>query len=370
VQPEQIRAARAALNWSLERLAEASGVHRNTISNFETRKYVGEPEKIGAIKHALEEAGIIFTEEEDDTLGAGLRRFRIGDIVRFRPQTTVRFDFNIAADELGTVIGVEPHPPATGPTYKIEVQFDRCTVPYIFRFEYELVRIAPSTPESAQLKFQNEITMTVEQKNIIDEFCTVCTNLKTDYDLYRSLVETDRRTFDLCRSIAPLFFEDLNRILIENLFLQFSKITDPAKTGKNANLTTNYILEEIPWPNDLRDKLRPINNRLMNFRKLIELARSKRIAHADLHSQIQHQPTMGQFIDGAEVKFLEDLQMFINISYGYFNGGAHHSISPGGTTDTHQLFRALGKSVVFDRCLKCTPRDRNTAVLDYELLDK
>jgi len=75
VQPEQVRAARAILNWSLERLAEASGVHRNTISNCETRKYDGEPEKLATIKHTLEAAGVIFTEENGEATGAELRRF-------------------------------------------------------------------------------------------------------------------------------------------------------------------------------------------------------------------------------------------------------------------------------------------------------
>ena len=53
--------ARAALNWSLEALAKAAGVHRNTISNFETEKYAGDPEKLAAIQRALEAAGIEFT---------------------------------------------------------------------------------------------------------------------------------------------------------------------------------------------------------------------------------------------------------------------------------------------------------------------
>jgi DNA-binding XRE family transcriptional regulator len=53
--------ARAALNWSLADLAEAAGVHRNTISNFETGKYGGSEEALAAIRAALEAAGIEFT---------------------------------------------------------------------------------------------------------------------------------------------------------------------------------------------------------------------------------------------------------------------------------------------------------------------
>jgi transcriptional regulator with XRE-family HTH domain len=72
VKPAQVRMARAALNWSLADLAEAAGVHRNTISNFETEKFAGDPEKLTAIRAALESAGVEFTN--GDAPGVRLRK--------------------------------------------------------------------------------------------------------------------------------------------------------------------------------------------------------------------------------------------------------------------------------------------------------
>lgn len=71
VKPAQVRMARAALNWSLADLAAASGIHRNTISNFETGKYGGSDEAVSAMRAALEDAGIIFVDENGE--GAGVR---------------------------------------------------------------------------------------------------------------------------------------------------------------------------------------------------------------------------------------------------------------------------------------------------------
>ncbi|WP_036283850.1 helix-turn-helix transcriptional regulator [Methylocystis sp. ATCC 49242] len=69
--------ARAALNWTLADLADASGVHRNTISNFETGKYAGSEEALAAIRAALESAGIVFIDQNG--AGPGVRlRDRIG----------------------------------------------------------------------------------------------------------------------------------------------------------------------------------------------------------------------------------------------------------------------------------------------------
>ena len=45
----QVRMARAALNWTVRDLAEASKLHRNTITNIETGKYAGDPATLAAI---------------------------------------------------------------------------------------------------------------------------------------------------------------------------------------------------------------------------------------------------------------------------------------------------------------------------------
>ncbi len=68
--PAQVRMARAAVNWSLDQLAQAAGVHRNTIHNFETGRYSGSPEKLRAVRLALQKAGVEFIGEAEN---AGVR---------------------------------------------------------------------------------------------------------------------------------------------------------------------------------------------------------------------------------------------------------------------------------------------------------
>jgi transcriptional regulator with XRE-family HTH domain len=347
-----MREARAALNWSLERLAEASGIHRNTISNFETRKYLGEPEKLAAVKRALEYAGVIFIDENGESAGVRLRRFRVGDLVKFRPQTRVRFDYGVEADEVGQVVGVEPHPPQTGLTYKIRVRFNRALLPYVFRFEYELVKATSDTEEPVMLESRNGTPMS-DPKEIIDEFCVIFEEVWSDYCLYRSLIETDKMSYDLCMSIAPNFFGDFNRIIRAHMVVQHCKITDPARTGRKPNLTTNYILEELPWPDSIIERLRDVNDRINRFRRHIEPARSKRIVHVDFSAQTARMDDMGSFPVGADGQFFEDLQIFINIAYGHHHNGKSRSIiDVPNPTDTHRLIGALEKSVAFDQCMR------------------
>lgn len=74
MKPAQVRMARAALNWSLTDLAQASGLHRNTVSNFETGRYAGSAEAVAAIRAALEAAGIEFLEPNGGGPGVRLRK--------------------------------------------------------------------------------------------------------------------------------------------------------------------------------------------------------------------------------------------------------------------------------------------------------
>lgn len=69
----QVRAARGLVNWSVRELAERSGIHRNTITNFETGKSAGDPGTLAAIRAALEAAGVVFIAENGGGPGVRLK---------------------------------------------------------------------------------------------------------------------------------------------------------------------------------------------------------------------------------------------------------------------------------------------------------
>lgn len=198
----------------------------------------------------------------------------------------------------------------------------------------------------------------------IEQFLKICIQVRLDRDLYETLFEVDPKLFELYKNIAPLCFGDLRGIFVEHLFLAFCKVTDPAGTGSRTNLTTDYILREIDWPADIRRQLNTLNDELMVFRKLVEPARSKRIAHADLSAQMQL-ASLGQFPAGADWKFVKDLEKFISIAYQHVTGSPIDLPASMGH-DTYRFIRALEKSVLYDTCTKCTENERVIAVLDYE----
>ena len=72
--PEQVRAARALLDWSREQLSEACGVPARTLHRLERGE--GEPQRrtVEAIRTALEAAGVEFIEENGGGPGVRLRQ--------------------------------------------------------------------------------------------------------------------------------------------------------------------------------------------------------------------------------------------------------------------------------------------------------
>lgn len=70
--PEHCRAARALLDWSQEKLAEASGVGKTTIIHFEGRTRKPRATTLQTLHATLEAAGIVFIDD-DGAIGAVLR---------------------------------------------------------------------------------------------------------------------------------------------------------------------------------------------------------------------------------------------------------------------------------------------------------
>jgi DNA-binding XRE family transcriptional regulator len=70
----QVRMARAALKWTVRQLAEAAGVHRNTITNIEVGRYAGDVASLSAIRAALEAGGVEFIDENGGGPGVRVRK--------------------------------------------------------------------------------------------------------------------------------------------------------------------------------------------------------------------------------------------------------------------------------------------------------
>jgi transcriptional regulator with XRE-family HTH domain len=74
ISASQLRAARGLIGWSQAELAEAAGVGRATIADFELGKRDPYDRTLDELRRALEAAGVIFVEENGEGPGVRLKK--------------------------------------------------------------------------------------------------------------------------------------------------------------------------------------------------------------------------------------------------------------------------------------------------------
>jgi hypothetical protein len=224
-------------------------------------------------------------------------------------------------------------------------------------------------PKSIYKSRRFEELAMIDPGRVLNEFYNLCVEARCDFDLYRSMFENDPKKTTLCVDYAPYFFNDFGRILTRFLVLHVCRLTDPAGSGSKSNLTTNYILGNLAWPSAVQVNLRQYNDQLMVFRAKVEPARSRRIAHTDLHSQMNRLGAMGTFTKGEDAKFFADLQSFFDVAYRHVFVASAPPIAIGSSTDAcPQGHSRHEKAMLYDRCDQCTEVKRANDVLDFENL--
>jgi transcriptional regulator with XRE-family HTH domain len=72
---EQLRMARAALNWSVRELAAKAGIAANTVSRYENGSDAY-GDTLNKMRRALETGGVIFLDENGEGPGVRLKKHR------------------------------------------------------------------------------------------------------------------------------------------------------------------------------------------------------------------------------------------------------------------------------------------------------
>ena len=73
ITPEQSRAARGLLDWSQTQLGSASHLSESTIRDFEKGRRIPSINNLAAIRTALEQAGVVFIDQNGNGPGVRLR---------------------------------------------------------------------------------------------------------------------------------------------------------------------------------------------------------------------------------------------------------------------------------------------------------
>lgn len=186
----------------------------------------------------------------------------------------------------------------------------------------------------------------VNAKAVVEIFCEQCGWTWTIHNQYRILYERNEKRLRMLDRVAQDYFGFMKSVLVDYLYLQFAKLTDPATQAAHANLSAPFVASELPWPPQVAGALRSHLKTLLVFRASVIVPRSKIIAHADLKAHLSGS-ILGGFPKGDDLRFFDALQQFVNIAHEEVTGEIYplDAVSP---RDADNLVMALRRGVAFE----------------------
>jgi hypothetical protein len=186
----------------------------------------------------------------------------------------------------------------------------------------------------------------------VEDFSAHCAYIRSVYVLaIRIWRDSSDEQRVLMESIAPSFFVDIGQVLAEYTILAACRVTDPAKDGKNENLTLETFVNSFGAGSQTEKQLDALRQRMLAHRKKIQPARHKLIAHVDREVIRQGKP-LGQASWKEWDDFWAVLKRFINILNEKVLGTPYDIEIAGVSGDAEMLLKSLQHSKYFEALLK------------------
>ena len=171
---------------------------------------------------------------------------------------------------------------------------------------------------------------------------------------------------DVMERTAPQFLKVMNLVTINSVIGAMCRITEPAKTFGQQNLTVRAIVEETPWTDGRDQEAEQIVERCDCLHQQLKEGRNKHLAHNDLDTILNDR----RFPLPADIakKVIEQLELLIKLVYAQ-HGQAWSRGVLGGRGDVVYFRKALGDSLLYRRALDDDrlPKDLKTDMLLWKL---
>jgi len=107
--------------------------------------------------------------------------------------------------------------------------------------------------------------------------------------MYRQLFGTNEKHVDLLNECAGTFFNQLQTVVLDDVTLSLSRLTDPHQAFSRENVVLSQLIEKLDETAHsiliikLKERLEIIRNKCAPFR----IIRNRRIAHRDLGTALK-----------------------------------------------------------------------------------
>ncbi|ANH68246.1 hypothetical protein [Mitsuaria sp. 7] len=171
-----------------------------------------------------------------------------------------------------------------------------------------------------------------------------CIWIRTCFNTFIGLFESGGVRHQLMDKTAPLFFQEINRILYENYILQVCKLTDkastPVKGGKRLNLTVAHVNELLNAEGMMNQAIQDATVGLDRFRTLIEEARNRLVGHSDKVAVLSFVP-LGTHTQQESLAFFGYMFNYVDAVGNAIGVGPLDFGTTSSSGDVHDLFKAL-----------------------------
>lgn len=166
--------------------------------------------------------------------------------------------------------------------------------------------------------------------------------LRSLYDTSIGLYSSGKETDELLKRVAPLFFADLNHILLEYWVLLVCRLTDPAQTMGRENLTAQNLLASLNTLELLTAEIQAEAAELQKYRDLLNNARNRVVSHADKETFL-NPALLGEHSEPQVAEFLKHLQLFNDLVGQALGEGPLDFSGTSAPGDVYDLLHALKK---------------------------
>lgn len=194
--------------------------------------------------------------------------------------------------------------------------------------------------------------MNTEVQTVYERLRQDTVELHFRWVIFRQLFASTPEDTSLLNERGSHVFYLLQQLLLENIALALSKLTDPSKLGRNRNLSIASLVEAISATGEqqLENVLLGLLAHLKDQCKKFRLLRNKRIAHADYGhaAKIEAEPLPG--ISRADVEAaLTTLRGILHaVETRYLSGTvAYNGLLPVLGADGSALLRTLREAKAF-----------------------
>ena len=165
---------------------------------------------------------------------------------------------------------------------------------------------------------------------------------------------------------APQFMKLMNRVTVNSLIGAMCRITEPASTHGQQNLTVRSIEKRLPWTDGRKPEAEQIAQRCDCLHRQLKKGRNKRLAHNDLNTILADTGFPLPLKIAKEV--IDQLECLIELAYAQ-SGPPLGGVVLGGKGDVRDFKKALGDSVLYERALADPrlPEDLKTEMLLWRL---